>query len=136
MAIMGNEIGKAMLEALGLPKGTVGFTLRVRSGKIVTVECEYCPDVEKGSVVRAMAQYSLVRKAMPEQARAQAEPMHFDAWMRDRTDKAHAAYMAQHSAGGIEYAKRLAGWPPAIPARGPRSEVETSIARLDAHNQE
>lgn len=31
-------------------------------------------------------------------------PRHFDAWMRDRTDAAHAAYMARHSAGGMAYA--------------------------------
>jgi len=31
-------------------------------------------------------------------------PRHFDAWMRNRTDAAHAAYMARHSAGGKAYA--------------------------------
>lgn len=31
-------------------------------------------------------------------------PRHFDDWMRERTDAAHAAYMARHSAGGRAYA--------------------------------
>ncbi len=44
MAVTGNQIGKALCDALGLPKGTIGFTLRCYSGELVTVTCEYCPD--------------------------------------------------------------------------------------------
>ena len=33
------------------------------------------------------------------------EPGDFDAWMRYRTDRAHAEYMARHAAGGIDYSK-------------------------------
>ena len=36
-------------------------------------------------------------------APAIVEPGDFDAWMRYRTDRAHAEYMARHAAGGIDY---------------------------------
>lgn len=35
-----------------------------------------------------------------------AEAMGFDAWMRERTEQAHAAYMARHAAGGTSYAEK------------------------------
>lgn len=129
MPVTGQQIGSALCDALGLPKHTRGFTLRCYTGEAVTVECEYYPDIDKGSITLAMAEYELMRKDAP----AQVEPIHFEAWMRERTERAHAAYMAQHSCGGIEYAKR-GPWPPAIPARSPRNKVDASIEHLDAHN--
>lgn len=39
---------------------------------------------------------------MTRASRAKAN-LDFDAWLRARTDSAHAAYMAQHSAGGQAY---------------------------------
>ncbi|MFC0132077.1 hypothetical protein CR105_24465 [Massilia eurypsychrophila] len=97
MAIMSHQIGKALCDALQLPKQTRSFVLRVETGNIVSVECEYYPE---GSFVAALAEYELVRK--PEVKTAPAE-MNFDAWMRDRIDAAHAAYMARHKRGGQAY---------------------------------
>lgn len=95
------DIGKDLCDALGLPKHTVAFSLSVRAGEFVTVECEYCPDIDKGSFVSLMATYELkVREAFAVPPAA----MGFDAWMRERTEKAHAAYMAQPSDGGRDYA--------------------------------
>lgn len=100
MAIMGQQIGKDLCDALGLPKQTIGFTLRCYSQEIVTVECEYYPEGEL--ITRALAQYSLVRLA--DEAATEAKAVDFDAWMRKRTESAHAAYMARHSKGGVSYA--------------------------------
>lgn len=105
---MGHQIGAALCEALQLPKHTTSFVLRAEVGRIVTVECEYYPDGAEG-ITTALSEYELVRKP---KARGSVDPCgnlsmsgaeHFDTWMRDRTDAAHAAYMARHSAGGVAY---------------------------------
>jgi hypothetical protein len=88
--IVGNQISKGLLDALGLPEMTRGFTLRCFSGEIVTVECEYYPH---GSFETALAQYTLTPRAEPRRA----APIDFDAWMKARTDHAHRDYMQRIS---------------------------------------
>ncbi|MFC0132019.1 hypothetical protein CR105_16005 [Massilia eurypsychrophila] len=97
MAIISHQIGKALCDALQLPKQTRSFVLRVEAGNVVTVECEYYPE---GEFVTALAEYELVRR--PE-VKVAPPAIHFDAWMRERTDAAHAAYMARHKRGGQAY---------------------------------
>ncbi|MDQ1924683.1 hypothetical protein [Massilia pseudoviolaceinigra] len=107
MAITGRDIGVELIAALGLPKHTISVTLSVKADELVTVACEYCPDIGP-DFITLMARYNLV----PAEPKCSGSLMtysslptdDFDAWMRDRTEAAHAAYMAQHSAGGQEYA--------------------------------
>jgi hypothetical protein len=96
MALMGQEIGKQLCAALGLPKNTVGFTLRCYALELVTVECEYYP--EGKLLTSALAQFTLEPRAVPaEDERHPSEVIGFDAWMRERTQAAHAAYMGRHA---------------------------------------
>ena len=105
MVITGHQIGKALCEALDLPKNTVAFTLRVAVDQLVTVECEYYPS-DSLAITRALAEFDLVRKPAVDlydsifaDADAQlAADIGFDAWMRRRTDRAHAEYMARIAA--------------------------------------
>lgn len=62
MAVLGHQIGKALCDALGLPKGTTGFTLRVKHDCIVSIECEYYPNIDAGDLTRALMEFELVRK--------------------------------------------------------------------------
>lgn len=88
------EIGGALCAALQLPRNTVEFTLRCRAGEMVTVECEYWPDNAMGAVT-ALAEYELVRRAGAAETESAhpAEAIGFDAWMRERTEAAHQAFM-------------------------------------------
>jgi hypothetical protein len=106
MAIAGHEIGRALCDALGLPKRTRAFTLRAEVGALVSVECEYYP--EGAGLVTALAEYELAqRETAAEPTQHPAGVMGFDAWMRERTETAHAELMARGARGGIEYNKRI-----------------------------
>lgn len=94
MPIMGRQIGQAMCDALGLPKNTASFTLRVRHDEIVSVECQYYPD-NGPDLVAALAEYELARRPSAAATVHQAEAMGFDTWMHQRTEAAHDAYMAR-----------------------------------------
>lgn len=97
MAITANEIGQDLIAALGLPKLTCAFTLRVRANEVVTVECEYYPENGKALTIALMA-YDLVPRFRPAPAvAAPAEHVHFDTWYRHRVNVAHAKYMERTS---------------------------------------
>ena len=83
--MLGQQISKELGDALGLPPMTRGFTLRCFTGEVVTVECEYYPT---GAFQTALAKYNLTPAV-------EAGPVgfDFDAWIRDRTEHAHRAYM-------------------------------------------
>lgn len=85
MAILGQHISQDLLKALGLPKQTIGFTLRCRYDEIVTVECEYYAD---GDFQTALAEYELVNKEP-------ATQLDFDAWHKASKETAHKAFMAR-----------------------------------------
>lgn len=95
MPIMAHEIGNALCDALGLPKYTKSFVLRVEANQVVTVECEYYPALDH-RFESALAEFELVRR--PEQ---QAEParaaVHFDDWYRERMEIRHRNFMLASS---------------------------------------
>lgn len=90
--LMGHQIGKDLCDALGLPKNTLGFTLRCYPSEVVTVTCEYAPDDE--SIVRHLGNFELVQRDPAPDA---AAPFHYDTWLRERTERAHAEYMERTS---------------------------------------
>lgn len=90
--MLGHQIGPQLVEALGLPKNTVGFTLRCYAGETVSVECEYWP--EDHGLAKALAQYNLVAVGGTVPA---AKSFDFDGWMRDRTERAHREFMERTS---------------------------------------
>lgn len=89
--ITGQGISKELRDSLGLPRHTKGFTLRCYVGQAVTVECEYYPD---GSFQAALAEYTLTARS-PDAL--QASSMDYDTWMRERIERAHAAFMERTS---------------------------------------
>jgi hypothetical protein len=91
-------LGPQLIALLGMPKHVRSFELRCAVDEIVTVNCEYHPKDALGFDT-ILAEYELV----PRQTANKAAPLHFDAWMRERTNEQHAAYMSRHSAGGIAY---------------------------------
>lgn len=100
--ILGHEIGQALCDALGLPKNTVAFTLRCRAMEVVRVECEYYPE-DAAAISSALMEYELVPRraawcephtdASPPFPASCAETMGYDAWLKARTDAAHAEFM-------------------------------------------
>ena len=105
--IAGHQISKELCDALGLPKLTRGFTLRCYSGEPVTVECEYYPD---GGFQTALAQYHLVPRVVEGRVTA---PFNYDAWRRQRTERAHSEFMERTSGlprcdGHVSLAEKLA----------------------------
>ena len=65
MANTSQEVGPRIVELLGLPKGTIWFELRCAVNEMVTVKCEYYPDVPQiidGEMVKLFAEYELEKK--------------------------------------------------------------------------
>lgn len=89
--VTGQNIGKMLTEALGLPKYTRSFVLRCEVDRAVTVECEYYPAIYTSSLEVALAEFDLVRRDPPA-----PRAFDFDAWLKDRNAKAHADMMARH----------------------------------------
>jgi hypothetical protein len=93
------QIYPALKALLGLPDMLTKFELRVSSNDIVTVACEYYPCTDAKGIAQLEAvfgEYELVRR--DEVAPHPAEAMGFDAWMRERTERAHAEFMARSEA--------------------------------------
>lgn len=93
--LLGQDIGKELCDALGLPKNTIGFTLRAWVGHCVTVECEYYPEGKE--VARALAKFKLIRPELPAVVTPATAPTHYDDWLAQRIELAHRDYMARTS---------------------------------------
>lgn len=105
------QIYPALKALLGLPEHCVSFELSARAGELVTVICKHYVALDKSGIKQlesVFSQYDLVHRPAPASDET-ADPgagfhvLDFDAWMRDRTERAHAEYMARHAAGGIAY---------------------------------
>jgi hypothetical protein len=94
--VTGQNIGKTLCEVLSLPKHTRSFVLRCEVNKAVSVECEYYPELDVGSLEAALAEFDLVRREVS--APTKAGTVDFDAWLAQRNEDAHAAMMARHAA--------------------------------------
>ena len=98
--MLGQQIGPKLLESLGLPKNTISFTLRVRAGEVVTVECVYAPDGDL--YARELAEYFLVDRQVPRVEQPHpAEVLGYDVWLQQRNEAAHRQLMARRV--GIDY---------------------------------
>jgi len=103
------QIYPALKALLGLPEHITQFELRVNSNEIVTVACEYYPYLDGvgiAQLVRVFGEYELVRRPAADLydgifADAEgklATDIGFDAWMRRRTERAHAEFMTRTAA--------------------------------------
>ena len=103
--VIGQDIGRKLSEALGLPKNTISFTLRAKPNQVVTVECVYAP--EGDAYTAELAEFVLIprpRAQVPPPPPAHpAEALGYDAWLQQRNDRAHRQLMAH--AIGIDYGK-------------------------------
>lgn len=102
-----HEIYPALKAMLGLPEHLTKFSLHVAANEIVTVECEYYPNIDKpglAALEKRFSCYELLRREQPAQGSAvNASQEHFDVWMSSRTESAHSEYMARHARGGVNY---------------------------------
>jgi hypothetical protein len=89
-----NTLGPQLISLLGLPKHVISFELRCAVNEIVSVKCEYHPEDAAGFDT-VLAEYELVPRQSAEAAPAvhPAQAMGFDAWMRERTEAAHRAFV-------------------------------------------
>lgn len=86
-----NTLGPHLIALLGLPLHVKWLELRCAVDELVTVKCEYYPEIG-ASFDTVVTEYEVVRRNRPDEA-STTGGQHFDAWMRDRTNAAHAAYM-------------------------------------------
>lgn len=106
------QIYPALQALLGLPDHCISFELRVAAGQYgVTVACEHYLSLDAPGIAQlesVLSEYELVKRAeaAPANDERSASAIGFDAWMRERTDRAHAEYMARHAAGGVDYRRR------------------------------
>lgn len=96
-----NQIYPALQALLGLPDHCVSFELRVAAGQYgVTVTCEHYVALDAPSLKQlesVFSDFELVRRAKPDVGDS-FQVVDFDAWMRDRTESAHAEFMRRTSA--------------------------------------
>jgi hypothetical protein len=90
--MLAHQIGQQLCDALGLPKNTVGFTLRCYANEIVSVACEYFP--EDRGLAKAMARYNVV---LADGAASELKAVSFNTWMQQRTERAHREFMERTS---------------------------------------
>lgn len=88
--MLGQQIGPAMVKALGLPARTVWFELRCAVDEAVTVKCEYLPS-DGNSLVVSFVEYELTRRTPPNTEES------FDVWMAKRKEAAHRSFLNQDS---------------------------------------
>jgi hypothetical protein len=63
MAVIGNAIGPAMIEALGLPPETTRIEIFIGVNEVVEVACRFCPSADGMEKVAAiLKRYTLVEK--------------------------------------------------------------------------
>lgn len=84
---------QALAEAMELPKGVTKMSLHLEVDKPVTIECEIVPHVDLGLLTKVMRSFELVPADVVLPEVHPAEVMGFDAWMRERTERAHQEYM-------------------------------------------
>lgn len=96
------QLYSALQPILGLPDRCVSFELSMRAGDVgVMVTCEHFVALDTPGIKqleRVLSEYELARKPAPVLDEADdAKVIDFDAWMRDRTERAHREYMKRTS---------------------------------------
>ena len=87
-------LGPQLIALLGMPKNVRSFELSCSVDEIVTVKCEYYPEVAYG-IDTVLAEYELVPRIAAQVAAHRADIIGFDAWMHDRAEAAHQVMMTQ-----------------------------------------
>lgn len=95
--VTSHQIYPALQALLGLPDLCVSFELRASVDGLVTVSCEHYLRSDTAGIAqlaRVFSEYEMVPRAAVRVGTAHpAEAMGFDAWMRQRTEAAHQAFM-------------------------------------------
>lgn len=112
--VSAHELYAALQALLGLPEHCVSFELRAAAREYgVTVTCEHYVTLDASGLKQlesVLSEYKLLHKPTPATDcpptdGSELRVVDFDSWMRERTERAHAEYMAGHAAGGIDYSK-------------------------------
>lgn len=109
--VTGRQISQRLIEALGLPKNTTSFELRVAANEFVTVRCEYLPEGDPVEIVAAIAEYNLIqRDESKQEEQSLVELMGYDAWLRWRTECEHRRFMERTGgSGAVFYRSKVTG---------------------------
>lgn len=119
--LSGYEVGKTLIEVLGLPRLTRAFELHCAVGEAVSVKCEYYPEADAQELAIALAVYELVRRDPP----PAPKPVDFDAWLGARKEVAHAEMQARHAElSRMDARQRMS------PAERLNAEMTASIRRI------
>lgn len=92
-----HQLYPALQALLGLPDMCTSFELRASADGMLLVSCEhylYGSDASIAQLVKVFGEFELVRRAECPQPHP-ADQMGFDAWMRDRTERAHFEFMSR-----------------------------------------
>ena len=99
-----NELYRVLRALLGLPDNCVSFELRAVAGQYgATVTCEHYVALDAPGLTQlesVLSAYELVHKPAAEAERADEagagfRVVDFDAWMHDRTERAHVEFMTR-----------------------------------------
>lgn len=85
--ISSRELADLLGKVLCLPPNLYKLEIVLEADQAVTVSTSSYAGCNAGQLASVFAEYDLVQRRHP------AEVMGFDAWMKSRTDAAHAAYM-------------------------------------------
>lgn len=99
------QLYSALQPILGLPDRCVSFELGMRAGDVgVMVTCEHYVALDAAGIKqleRVFSEYELVHKPAPAADEGDGTDefrvVDFDAWMRDRTERAHRHFMERTS---------------------------------------
>lgn len=100
--VSANQIYPALQALLGLPEHCISFELRAAAGQYgVTVTCEHYVALDVPGLKQlesVLSEFELVRKPIPAvDDGAEFQVVDFDAWMRERTERAHTEFMRRTS---------------------------------------
>lgn len=89
------DFGGQLVKALGLPDRCISIDLHVEVGEPVTVTARHYVGQLGQEFFDAIAtEYQLVRNSAPT---VQSQAFSFDAWLRDRKDRAHRGLIDSHA---------------------------------------
>ena len=92
------QIYPALQALLGLPERCISFELSVHPDTFgVTVTCEHYVALDAAGIAQlesVFSKYELVHRPPPDDG-AEFRVVDFDAWMSDRTERAHREFMVR-----------------------------------------
>ena len=91
-SVLGQDVGKGLIEVLGLPPGVVSINIQCAVNELVQVDVRLIAD-NAGGIVDLFRRYNLIDvDPLP----AVADSIAFDKWMSERKEAAHRAFVEHY----------------------------------------